>query len=295
MISRIQRFCIHDGAGIRTTVFFKGCPLRCAWCANPETQNKAAELMIKTKRCTHCGACVLACPHNALHLNAEKVKVDTSKCVLCGTCAGICPNALPEIEGKDLTAAEIFKIVLRDKPFYSASGGGVTLSGGEPLMQPELSKDLLLLSKEAGISTCIETCLYAPFSVVSGLLDYLDEIYFDFKHSDPQKHRQYTGVDNKLIKENIQKLIGIRPDSKARIPVIPGFNDSKEDIALICEDLHKYSIQTVELMRYHNLAASKYASLGRDYFYKDILPYSESRFAEIAELYSSFSVAVKLT
>lgn len=292
MISNIQRFCIHDGTGIRTTVFFKGCPLRCAWCSNPETQNMSAELMIKDKGCAHCGACISACPFGALQMNAGKVEVDRANCLLCGNCLGACPNALIKIEGRDLTADEVMRIVSRDKPFYDVSGGGLTLSGGEPLMQPILAKELLILAKETGISTCIETCLFAPFPVMQDLLDFLDEIYFDFKHSDPEKHRQFTGMDNELIAANIQKLINVRPDAKARIPVISGFNDSREDIAMICQSLHKYGIHKVELMHYHNLASSKYTALGRDYFYKNVPLIDENRFSEIIRTYASFSIDI---
>ena len=252
----------------------------------------AAELMIKKKGCAQCGACISACPHGALHMNSGKVQVDKSDCWLSGICTSVCPNSLLKIEGRDLTATEIMNIVIRDKPFYDASGGGITLSGGEPLMQPKLSKELLSLAKESGISTCIETCLFSPFVFIQDLLNYLDEIYFDFKHSDPEKHRQFTGVGTELIKTNIQKLLSIRPHAKARIPVIPGFNDSDEDIAMICESLHKFGISAVELMRYHNLASSKYTALGGDYLYKNVPLFSENRFAEIIKVYSSFFITV---
>jgi len=225
-------------------------------------------------------------------MNAGKVQVNKADCTLCGKCINACPNSLIKIEGRDMTADEVMKIVKRDKPFYDVSGGGLTLSGGEPLMQPMLAKELLTLAKETDISTCIETCLFAPFPVIQDLLDYLDEIYFDFKHSDPEKHYQFTGVDNELIKANIQKLLNVRPDARARIPVIPGFNDSKEDIAMICESLHKYGIRQAELLRYHNLASPKYTSLSRDYFYKDVPPLDEYRFVEIIRTYSSFLINI---
>lgn len=224
MIANIQRFCIHDGSGIRTTVFFKGCPLRCQWCSNPEAQSPESETMRRAN--------------------------------------GIC-DSTEELCGIDMAPEEMLKVVLRDRPFYEASGGGMTLSGGEPLMQPELALNLLTGARAAGISTCIETSLHAPFENMTALLPYLDEIFFDFKHADTEKHSLYTGQGCELIQINIEKLLGMRPDAKTRIPVIPGFNDSDDDIGLMCRRLKCLGIESVELMPYHNLATGKYTALNR--------------------------------
>lgn len=286
MISNIQRFSVHDGPGIRTTVFFKGCMLRCTWCSNPETHQMAAELMLSPSRCTLCGNCIAACPEKALSIKNKQVVVDQSKCTLCGKCTEACPYHLPQVHGMDLTAEEIMDIVLRDRTFYEASEvGGVTISGGEPMMQPELAGSILKLAKKSGITTCIETCLSYSFERLEAVLDNLDYIYFDFKHADSVKHKKFTRADNKLIKENIRKLMDIRPDARMRIPVIPGFNDSDEDIDMICEEVKNMGITKVELMKYHNWATSKYRALGRSYNFEDVQGYSEEAFGKIRERY----------
>lgn len=292
VVSNIQRFCIHDGPGIRTTVFLKGCPLRCAWCANPETQNAAPELLLKSAGCTRCGVCAAACPAHALTVEEDGVSVNRNACALCGECVRVCPNLLPVIDGVEMTAEEVMKIVTRDQPFYEASGGGVTLSGGEPLAQPAFSRELLLQAKRAGLSTCIETALFAPFSTIRELLPLLDHIYFDYKHNDTQKHRRFTGVGNELIQENILRLLVLRPDALARIPIIPGFNDSPEDVDALCNSLHTLGIREVQLMRYHNLAAPKYHALGREYQYAHIAPFSDSGFDIIVQMFAVHSIAV---
>ncbi len=184
LISNIQRFCIHDGPGIRTTVFLKGCPLHCAWCANPETQSSLPELMLKTTACTLCGSCIATCPNQALRIENHRVIVNRKLCNLCGICCSACPNMLPVIDGQDMCVEEIMHIVIRDKSFYDASGGGLSLSGGEPLLHPHFCKELLHHAKEAGISTCIEASLFAPFTVLQDIEPWIDFFYFDFKHSD---------------------------------------------------------------------------------------------------------------
>lgn len=285
MISNIQRFCIHDGSGIRTTVFFKGCPLRCAWCANPETQHSFPELMIHHNRCRKCMSCIKACPKEALSFRDGSVQVDSSRCDLCGACRESCPDRVISIRGEGLSPQKILEIVRRDKPFYQASGGGMTLSGGEPLFQSDLALELLIMAKDEGISTCIETSLACPFSAMEKLLPFLDEIYFDLKHADSKKHKEATGGDNMRILENIRKLLTLRPDAHMRIPVIPGFNDSDKDIDQICALLRTLSVSHVELMWYHNLGSPKYSALDRKYPYAAIRQFSDREKQKIKKRY----------
>lgn len=285
MITNIQRFSIHDGSGIRTTVFFKGCPLHCAWCSNPETQRHEPELMRKETGCLHCGACVEACPHGGLTWNDGAIRLEPSDCLRCGKCIAACPKGLIEFCGQELSAKQILSVVLRDRPFYETSGGGLTLSGGEPLLQPALALELLQGARNNGISTAIETCLCAPFAALEPLLPWLDEIYFDCKHMDGEKHRRFTGKNNEQILDNIRRLLSLRPDAHARIPVIPGFNDSPEDITCICRGLQQLGIHQVELMRYHRLGDSKYAALGRQYLYHQVPLYSDRAFEAIRRMY----------
>ncbi|MCI8293080.1 MAG: glycyl-radical enzyme activating protein [Hespellia sp.] len=292
VISNIQRFCIQDGPGIRTTVFLKGCPLRCAWCANPETQQPSPELMLKSANCRLCGNCVETCTRKALRMENHRIVVNRELCDLCGKCSEACPNRLPVIDGMEMTADEVMEIVIRDKTFYDASGGGLTISGGEPLMHPQFCKELLRHAKNAGISTCIETSLYASAEIVAEMEPDIDYFYFDFKHSDGEKHKRYTGVDHSIICKNIAWLLKKRPDAHMRIPVIPGFNDSAKDIEAICQTLHAFGTAEVELMRYHNLAAAKYHSLGRNYSYEQVPLYRDDQFHDIVQMYVLNSISI---
>lgn len=287
MITNIQRFSIHDGSGIRTTVFFKGCPLHCAWCSNPETQHHEPEMMRKGNGCVHCGACVEACPHGGLMWEDGAIRIVPGNCQQCGKCITVCPQGLLELCGQELSADQILSIVLRDRPFYEASGGGLTLSGGEPLLQPVLALELLRGARNNGISTAIETCLYAPFAAIEQLLPWLDEIYFDCKHMDSEKHLRFTGKGNEQILENISRLLLLRPDAHARIPVIPGFNDSPEDIRCICNGMKQLGIHEAELMRYHRLGDGKYSALGRQCQYHRVPLYSDDAFESIRQMYQA--------
>lgn len=291
VVSNIQRFCIHDGPGIRTGVFLKGCPLRCAWCSNPETQRFTPELMLRANGCMLCGKCAAACPKGALGIKESVLCVERGECDSCGTCAKACPRRLPSVCGERMSAGRVMEIVLRDRPFYGASGG-LTLSGGEPLAQPKFCAALLEKAKAAGVSTCIETTLYAPLSTLRELAPLLDHIIFDYKHADAAKHDSFTGVDNALIRENVAWLTRARPDAHARVPMIPGFNDSPGDIALICESLRELGVKRVELMRFHNLAGTKYRALGREYGYENVPALGDDAYANAVESFSRNSVEV---
>ncbi len=222
-IFNIQRYSIHDGPGIRTTVFFKGCPLRCLWCQNPESQTFQQELFFNRDRCTGCGRCLPACPEKAIEIVEGRSRTLRTLCNVCGACAEVCPEEARVLMGKVVSAKEVFAEVDKDAVFYERSGGGVTLSGGEPLAQPEFAIEILSLCKNAGIHTAIETCGHAPWETVERVLKVVDLVLYDLKHMDPVEHRKITGVSNALALENLKRVY--RESHLAlsiRIPVIPG-------------------------------------------------------------------------
>jgi len=267
-IFNIERFTLHDGPGIRTTVFLKGCPLKCAWCCNPESQFPFPQLAFFKEKCTACGACIPLCPCGAiLSTGVQKpVQVDFSSCDGCGKCVPVCiPQALV-IMGEEKTAAEIAAEVARDKPFYSRSGGGVTLSGGEPLAQPQFSAEILRLCSQAGIHTAIQTCGYAERGDIDQLLPFLNLVIFDLKLLDSAAHQTWIGKPNQLILENLKYLDSKKKEIVLQIPLIPGVNDSDENLAG-CFELARSlkSVQGVSLLSYHTLGVGKYARIGRIY------------------------------
>ena len=245
----IQRFSIHDGPGIRTAVFFKGCPLRCAWCHNPESQRPGPELLFFAHKCVGCGKCAEICDNT-----------HTDRCTACGRCAAVCPHGAREISGYEITADEVLEKVLRDRAFYETSGGGVTLTGGEPLAQPDFAEELLRKCGDSGLHTAIETCGCAPWETFSRLLPYLDLVYFDIKGIDPALHKRNTGVDNGLILANASRQKESVKEVVFRMPYIPGYNDG--ELEAIKDFAGAFPLQ---LMPYHATGEGKYAALGREY------------------------------
>ncbi len=261
-VFNIQHYSIHDGPGIRTTVFINGCPLRCIWCQNPESQSMASSIFYMSEKCTGCGKCVEACPEKAITIVEGKSVTNRSICKGCGTCAQVCPNEARELMGKEMTAEEVFKEVNSDAIFYQNSGGGVTISGGDPVAQPDFVIAILNMCKDAGLHTALETTGVAPWQVFKRILVYTDMVLYDFKHMDSEEHRKCTGTSNQLALENAKKIIAEFPHITfvARVPVIPGYNDSNENIAetarFITEELGS-SIK-VHLLPYHKLGTTKY-------------------------------------
>lgn len=263
IIYNIQRFSLHDGPGIRTTVFLKGCPLRCAWCHNPESQSVKPQLSLFAQRCMGCGRCAESC---GLHQLEREHHIDHEACRACGKCAQACAAGALEILGREASAEEIVAEAARDLPFYQASGGGMTLSGGEPTMQSDFAAQILALAKAQGIHTAMETCGYAPWSSFEKLLPHLDLLLYDVKHLDPARHKTYTGVDNALILDNLRRLCESGKDVVVRVPVIPGYNDQRENIVALTSYLIAMSRPPrVEMLPYNELAGSKYPRLGMVY------------------------------
>ena len=271
IIFNIQKFSLNDGPGIRTTVFMKGCMLRCIWCHNPESKSPKQQLMLYSSRCIGCRACEKVCPRGFHHFDENGVHlIDRSGCSVCGTCADACVGAL-EIVGKPMNAEEIVQAVLRDKAFYDNSGGGMTLSGGEPLLTPDITLEVLRLAKEKGLHNCIETCGYAAWEDIEALLPYVDLFLWDFKESDDARHIEYTGVSNKRILENLRRLNDAGAKIILRCPIIPGCNDRKDHllaIAALAEELD--GVQRVDVEPYHPLGQSKSEGIGEEYVLSDL-------------------------
>ena len=254
----IQRSSFQDGPGIRTTVFIKGCPLQCVWCHNPESQRFQPELMVHADRCTECGRCREVCPTGA----AAGLETDRALCTNCGACAAVCPTGARVLKGWRATLEEILQVVRRDFPFYTASGGGLTVSGGEPLSQPGFLKALLAAAKAEGIHTCVETCGYAPWNVVASILPFTDLFLDDWKLTDPEKHLIWTGRDNRIIRENLERVLEEGAQVIVRAPLIPGVNDGAAHLDELIRLSHLPGVQGVEVLPWHRMGVAKRTALG---------------------------------
>ncbi|MBN1161857.1 MAG: glycyl-radical enzyme activating protein [Dehalococcoidales bacterium] len=279
LVTNIQGYSIHDGPGIRTVVFMKGCNLECQWCSNPECISPHPEVGLIKKLCTKCGKCAEVCPNNALEYQADKPpRIDRARCDGCGICCSACSYGALVLYGRAMNAEEIYDAINRDKMFYEASGGGVTASGGEPLLQPQLVCDLFQKCQRASIHTCIETAGCAPESALKQVLPYTDYILYDLKHLNSEKHRKYTGQPNELILYNAGIAAESGVETLFRMPLVPGINDDEQNIKESVDFLHGLGNNSlrIELMPYHRLGKGKYESLDREYPLSDVLsPESE--------------------
>lgn len=262
-ILNIQRFCTDDGDGIRTTVFFKGCPLRCLWCHNPESQKAQPQIAFDEAKCLRCGKCAMLCPRGC-QVIGEKREFNREDCTACGKCISPTCEAL-ELFGREITAEEITQTVLRDKDFYEASGGGLTLSGGEPLMQVDFALEILKMAKAQGINTAVETCGYADKAALEKIAPYVDTFLYDIKETDSERHKNFTGVPNEKILENLKYLSKIGKDIVLRCPIIPELNDSDIHLRAIGELANLEGVRRVEVEPYHSFGEGKYARLDMPY------------------------------
>jgi pyruvate formate lyase activating enzyme len=271
-VFNIQKYSVHDGEGIRTIVFFKGCPLRCKWCSNPESQERRSEVAQNTGRClgtAACGYCLKACSGGALSVDGLGLppKLDRRLCDGCLACAAVCPSKALTAYGETRAVEDVLAVVEQDSVFYARSGGGLTLSGGEPLMQPDFALALLREARARHMNTAMETCGMAAWESLDAACAQLSEILFDIKVMDPKKHLAATGRDNGIILENFAKMRAKYPDlpTLVRTPVIPGVNDSPEDIQAIVDFVRCFPDTRYELLPYHRLGTQKYAFLHREY------------------------------
>lgn len=271
IVFNIQKFSIHDGPGIRTTVFLKGCPLRCKWCANPESQLSQVQILYDKEKCVHCKTCVHVCPNHAVSIiNEDHITIDPSICAGCLQCVKNCPAKSLSYEGETKSADEVVKTCLQDIDFYEESGGGVTISGGEGMVQPNFVKDLLLKLKEHKIHTAIETTGYIKEEIFHELAPMFDLLLFDVKHYDSEKHYEGTHVHNEQIIQNLAWAISQGIEVLPRIPVIPDFNDSLDDAKGIADLLKHVGAKKVQLLPFHQFGENKYHLLGKTYAYENV-------------------------
>ena len=265
-ISSISRGSLHDGDGVRTVVYFKGCTLRCAWCHNPENLSTRPDVMYAPNKCIACGNCINICPRNH-KAGTDKMLFVREGCIGCGKCVEVCPTRALSLCGKKMSTDEVFSEIKKDMHYYSESGGGVTLSGGECLMQPDFAAELLKHCKENNIHTAIESAFCVPFENVKKVLGFVDLVFADLKHHDGEEHKKYTGRGNELIIENIKRVSEIHDNVIIRIPLIPGVNDSEADIREFSKIINTFGdgVKGVELLKYNYLAESKYEGLGMEY------------------------------
>ena len=272
IIFNIQKFSVNDGPGIRTTVFFKGCPLHCRWCANPESQLPQVQILWGQKNCINCHHCIKTCPQKAINLTENHIQINSTLCDGCKKCVRECPGKALESEGERKTVEEIIQVVLQDQAFYEESGGGLTISGGELLLQPVFAYELLLAAKEEGIHTCCETTGFANTTTFDQVMEHVDYILFDMKHWNLEEHKKGTGTSNELPLLNMQKAISSGKIVLPRIPVIPGFNDSINDAQAFSNVLHKIGAKTCQLLPFHQFGENKYHLLNLKYDYENYPP-----------------------
>ncbi len=266
LIFSIEKTSLHDGPGLRTTVFVKGCPLHCLWCHNPESQSFSPELYYFDEKCVRCGRCVSVCPKNCHIVTEAGHEIARESCIRCGECVRTCPYSALEMKGEHMEADLVLAEVEKDRDFYIASGGGLTVSGGEPLSQFDFTRQLLTMAKERGIHTCLETSGYTSTDRIIRVKDSVDIFLYDYKESDPERHKRYTGVDNELILKNLYELDKHSAKIILRCPIIPGMNDRMEHLQEIAQLANKLdNLLEVNIMPYHSYGKSKSANIGREY------------------------------
>lgn len=293
VIFDIRKYSIHDGPGIRTTVFFKGCPLRCWWCHNPEGQDVEPELVYRKSRCIGCDECSKSCQREAISLVAQSISVNREKCVPCNNCCRVCPSDALSIAGKQMSVKEILEEIEKDRTFYEESRGGVTFSGGEPLMQPDFLNALLNECKERAIHTAVNTCGFAQYEIIDRMRDKVDLFLYDIKTMDNRKHRKYTGASNEQILKNLKKLAESGSSIVISFPIIPGINDDDKNVTRTAEFMSSLpNIQQVNLLPYHRAGIEKYKNLGKPYKLDKIQPPSNQRVKSVKEKMEAFGIRV---
>ncbi|HJB87493.1 MAG TPA: glycyl-radical enzyme activating protein [Candidatus Dorea faecigallinarum] len=287
-ITNIQKFSIHDGDGIRTTVFFKGCPLKCEWCHNPETQKFEKEMQVDREKCTGCGACAAVCPNGAIHMEEGRPILDAEVCVFCGKCTRFCPTGAREVIGQEYTVKELVKELMKDQMFYEESGGGVTLSGGE-VMSMDMDY-LLAVAKELkrqDVTLTIDTCGFVPYEKFRELLPYVNTFLYDVKVMDPELHKKYMGTDNALILENLVRLAKDGARIYIRIPTVKEVNGNEENMKETIAFLQEHDIHPaqINLLPYHDTGSGKYRKLDMEYKGTDLHAPDKEEMEALAALF----------
>jgi pyruvate formate lyase activating enzyme len=293
IIFDIRRYSIHDGPGIRTTVFFKGCPLRCAWCHNPEGLEPKPEITYREDRCIRCGRCLTACEDGAISWQDNVQLTDRTICIRCGTCTELCYADAREMVGTIMTVDQVMAEIEKDIAFYEESDGGVTLSGGEPLLQPDFAHPILEICKQKGIHTALDTCGFVAWEKLKIVCEHTDLILYDLKLLDEAKHRKYTGVSNDIILTNLENLSRLDHNVLIRLPIIPGMNDDDENIQKIgsfAASLHQK--HTIELLPYHELGIHKYHRFLKTNTVSGVRPPSRERIEEVKNILMDFGLTV---
>ena len=292
----IQKYSVHDGPGIRTIVFLKGCPLKCVWCQNPEGILCQPQLLFYPGKCKGCGSCLALSDCDATSLTDEnKIKIDWEKCISCGKCVDLCLYNARELAGRFMTVQEVIDEIKKDVSFYRKSGGGLTLSGGDPLYQIDFSSEILKEAKRNFIHTAIETSGYCTEKQFEKIIDLVDLFLFDLKHINPEKHKELTGVDNRPILANLKSITERNKDLIIRIPLIPGMNDDENNIRKTAEFLKKnVNTDSIDLMPYHRLGVNKYNSIGADYKLLNLEPDNKKSIEDKAKIFSEYDFKVNI-
>lgn len=279
----ISRMTNHNGPGFRTLVLFKGCPLRCAWCSTPESQNMTAEIGVFDGKCTGCGVCLPVCSDGAICMENGKVRIDRSKCSYCGKCEKECYHDAIKYYGHQMEPQEVLEEILKDRILMETSGGGVTFSGGEPLiMGGDYNRVLFSSCKEEGINVGVQTCGHVPWANIENVIDYVDFFLWDIKHMDAEKHKEITGVSNELLLENLKKVSDRGVPVYIRVPVIPGFNDSEDNLLAIVDFVKTLeSVEAFDILPIHHLGKTRYEGLSRPYPIGDVPLASQERMQEL--------------
>ncbi|SHJ57809.1 pyruvate formate lyase activating enzyme [Dethiosulfatibacter aminovorans DSM 17477] len=287
-ILNIQKFSIHDGPGIRTTLFMKGCPLECRWCHNPESIGYERDIMIDIEKCSSCGSCARLCAYDALKMvevpEGKVLVKDKNLCIGCGKCEVYCINEAISIVGRDMEVEDVIGELLKDRLFYEESGGGVTISGGEPLVQADFTAKILKKLKEEGIHTAVDTCGQVPFENFEKVMEYTDLFLYDLKIGDERKHLEYTGASNKRIIGNLKRLSEAGAEITARMIMVDGVNTEDEDIEKAIGILVETDISKINILPYHNISNHKYRKLGKSYNEEGMTVPSGKRMEEIKEM-----------